>query len=451
MKKLLTGITALGLAIALIPMVSAYEAHVINVTATIDNALTANVYSLDFGTVFPQEKFDKQFTIGMSNSFQADQTYDDIEYVLRQKPKCQLNEIGSQVIPALPQFGQVTEEENIFVCKDEVNYDLMAFLCPYLSKAEVTTDGTAPNGENDMNVPESESGHLGPVYSFHGPILVASSDGEPTWDLQDTLTWQQWGRLAKSDQDTSDQWNIDLKVPCFGNHCAQDWADFFLANGGSQNGHTGDDAADYIQPIGNEHLLFGCDLWVEVKDLSFTPETATLTVNKILITDNGGNETATNFQLFVDATAVSNGVANVLAPGSYVVTEIGVSGYQATFSGDCNAGGQITLVAGQNKQCTITNDDIAPNVTLIKSVTNNGTPPGTAPPFQFTLRVDGNVVPQNTSVAVTANSSHSITEDPKAGYSFTSITGANCPTNLGDLFSLNEGQAITCTITNDDN
>ena len=293
-------------------------------------------------------------------------------------------------------------------------------------------------------------GWIGPLASFHGPILLASAQDPNGWNLDTTLQYQLQGRLAKSDQDFSDTWNIDLKVPCFGNHCAQDWADFFLANGGSQNGHTGDDAADYIQPIGNEHLLFGCDLWVEVTELSKTPETATLTVNKVLIKDNGGNETESDFQLKVNATSVGNGVANILAPGVYFVTEIGVAGYQATFSGDCNVAGQITLVAGDNKQCTITNNDIAPNITLIKSVTNNSG--GTLQPFQFLLLVDGSAVPQNSSVPVTANSAHTIDEGVQTGYHFVSITGSTkCPAVLGGIATLDEGEAITCTITNDDN
>lgn len=176
------------------------------------------------------------------------------------------------------------------------------------------------------------------------------------------------------------------------------------------------------------------------------PRLATLTVIKELIKDNGGNEVISDFQLKVVGavvTDVTSGSSTTFAAGSYNVTEVGVSGYQATFSGDCNPAGQITLAPGDNKTCTITNNDIAPSITLIKNVVG-----GAALPVQFTMRIDGNVVPQNTSVPVTANSIHAISEDLFAGYTFTNITGGSCPLAVPGNVTLNEGQAITCTITN---
>jgi hypothetical protein len=63
--------------------------------------------------------------------------------------------------------------------------------------------------------------------------------------------------------------------------------------------------------------------------------------------------------------------------------------------------------------------------------------------------VDGTLVPNTTSIAVSSNAPHTITEDAKAGYQFVSITGSpQCPLVLGGTATLNEGQAITCTITN---
>src|SRR3989344_1287052 len=67
---------------------SAFEAHGINVTARIENALKVDTYAIDFGTVFPQEKLDKFFNVGLSDSFVAEDRVDDVEYFIRQKPKC---------------------------------------------------------------------------------------------------------------------------------------------------------------------------------------------------------------------------------------------------------------------------------------------------------------------------------------------------------------------------
>lgn len=211
-----------------------------------------------------------------------------------------------------------------------------------------------------------------------------------------------------------------------------------LGNLAQTDGTTMDIAFRAVQARNNPNYLCSGD----------QPRTATLTVNKVVVADNGGNETVASFQLSVVGNVVTNvtsGVATGFVPGNYVVTETGVSGYQATISGDCNAAGQITLAPGDNKVCTITNNDIAPSITLIKNVV------GPALPVQFTMRIDGNVVPQNTSVPVSANSVHAISEDAFPGYTFTSVTGAGCPASIPGNVTLNEGQAITCTITNTQN
>lgn len=186
--------------------------------------------------------------------------------------------------------------------------------------------------------------------------------------------------------------------------------------------------------------------------------TATLTVIKVVTNDNGGNNFVADFQLFADngvtEVPMTSGVPNAVVATSYTITETGISGYVASFSGDCDVSGQITLAPGDNKTCTITNNDLPGNITLVKNVVNNGPgTPGTATSNSaWGLRIDGNIVPNNTSVAVTANTPHTINEDGRTGYTFTGITGnPECPAVLGGTATLDEGEAITCTITNDDN
>lgn len=428
MKKLLAGIGALGLMIALSPMISAFEAHVINVTATIANGLEVPIEEIDFGTVFPQEKLDKEFNVSLSDSFletvqnpvnllvnggfetpvvatsekwniypsgtaglgwtvewepgqltthnsqnrpetarlelhqsgivagwlsqegnqyaELDTDWDGpgqplnnepalvkiyqdiatipgveytlsyyysprpstpgsdntlmvrvdgsqvalhgptpgvggtawtlytyvfnatlpttriefgaggtanslgvfldnvslmntsegtITYILRQKPKCVSN-TDANVHP------QVTEDgEGNFVCPNEST--MMPLLCPYLSKHEITDDP----GQGQ----ENDGAGINAFHGLPGP-----------WVLQTTLDTQVNGELSAVSEDESDTWNIDLKVPCFGGHCAQDWADFVheFAPGANPN--------DYIQPANLEHEIFGCDLWLEVTSLN---------------------------------------------------------------------------------------------------------------------------------------------------------------------------------------
>ncbi|MDO8486274.1 MAG: SipW-dependent-type signal peptide-containing protein [Candidatus Staskawiczbacteria bacterium] len=183
------------------------------------------------------------------------------------------------------------------------------------------------------------------------------------------------------------------------------------------------------------------------------PRTATITVIKQIINDNGGNNEVSDFQLLVDngvvETPVTSGIATVVAAGSYTVGESGISGYEASFSGDCDADGDITLNSDDNKTCYITNDDLPANIRLTKIVINNSG--GTATPTQFKMRVDGVLVPTESSKAVTSNTPHAVTEDEKAGYHFVSITGdPGCPAVLGGTATLNEGEELECTITNDD-
>jgi predicted ribosomally synthesized peptide with SipW-like signal peptide len=178
-----------------------------------------------------------------------------------------------------------------------------------------------------------------------------------------------------------------------------------------------------------------------------TTTSQTITVTKVVVNNNGGTNVVSDFPLFVDGNPVTSGVPFTVTPGPHHISETGKAGYQATVTGDCAANGDVTVATSSSAACTITNDDIGPVITLIKHV--NG---GTATSTDFTMRVNGTVVPSGSSITVNANASTSITEDPHAGYaphSPNSITGASCPANLGDNFSLGLAQSITCTVTND--
>src|SRR6185369_3417741 len=147
-----------------------------------------------------------------------------------------------------------------------------------------------------------------------------------------------------------------------------------------------------------------------------------LTVTKIVVNDNGGAKQVSDFPLFVDGNSVTSGVKNTSTVGSHTVSETGDSGYTATISGDCAADGTITLAAGDDKSCTITNDDKAAKLIVIKHVINdNG---GTATAANFTLDSGGiNDSPDNfpgvespgTDVTLDAGS-YNVTESGPTGY-----------------------------------
>ena len=90
------------------------------------------------------------------------------------------------------------------------------------------------------------------------------------------------------------------------------------------------------------------------------------------------------------AGAEDPGTTRSLNAGSYDVSESGgPSGYtQTSIGGDCSANGSVTLAVGDEKTCTITNDDISPTLTVNKVLVpaNDG---GTVQPADRRLTTAG--------------------------------------------------------------
>ena len=68
MKKAILVFAALLMVVSGVAAVSAYEAHVVDIKAHVENALGVP-YEADFGTVFPQEVVELNIHFGVSNSF----------------------------------------------------------------------------------------------------------------------------------------------------------------------------------------------------------------------------------------------------------------------------------------------------------------------------------------------------------------------------------------------
>ena len=173
-----------------------------------------------------------------------------------------------------------------------------------------------------------------------------------------------------------------------------------------------------------------------------------LTVRKVVVNDNGGTKQVSDFPLFVDGNSVTSGVKNTSTVGAHTVSETTDSGYTATIGGDCAADGSITLAAGDDKTCTITNNDKPAKLIVIKHVINdNG---GTATAANFTLDSGGaNDTPDNfpgaespgTEVTLDAGS-YNVSETGPAGYA--ASYSAYCSGTIAN------GQTKTCTVTNND-
>lgn len=196
-----------------------------------------------------------------------------------------------------------------------------------------------------------------------------------------------------------------------------------------------------------------------------TPPPATLHVVKQVVNNSGGSAAASSFNLHVKSSgtdvsgspaagATSPGTSYSLAAGTYVVSEDANSAYAQSFSGDCNSGGSITLASGEDKTCTITNNDIAPTLHVIKHVVNSRGGTATASSFNLHVKLSGTDVAGSPAVGVESpgnsymlnNGTYTVSEDANAGY--TQVFSGDCDSS-GSV-SLSLGDDKTCTITNTD-
>lgn len=178
----------------------------------------------------------------------------------------------------------------------------------------------------------------------------------------------------------------------------------------------------------------------------------TLTLVNNVNNDNGGTLTAGDFPVAIDGSPVSWGISIPVSEGSHTASQTTISGYNAsTWSGDCAADGTIALAPGENKTCTITNDDIAPSLTLVKQVVNNNG--GTALTTDFILSAAG---PTPISGAGTAASDasfkagvYALSETNLPGYV---ASGWLCTGGVltGSDLTLGVGESAVCVIANDD-
>ncbi|MFK4790722.1 hypothetical protein [Microbacterium sp. ZW T5_56] len=227
---------------------------------------------------------------------------------------------------------------------------------------------------------------------------------------------------------------------------------------------------------GNTFTLFPSTTGVAPAPSCIITNTATsLTLNKNLVNDHGGTATLADFVLSATPTTgpavavlsgtdpssdPAEGLVGLVAPGSYTLAETNMPGYTAstwscTGAAFDSATGVVTVQQGESAVCTITNDDIAPRLTLVKEVVNDWG--GTAVDTDFTLTAVGPVSVSGVegSAAVTDASvsagSYVIGEEALAGYE---LDGLTCVGGSFDAASstltLALGDDATCTLRNSD-
>jgi len=237
-SKIIIGIAIAAVSLATLPLLAAFEAHVVNVTARIENALFVHPQSIEYGTVFPQEHLLSDFFLTFSQSFsETSQTrVGKVDYVIKQKPKPRENFLQEVGIEASRDWCHLNSPTDVGNPNDPYYAKCYPNLCSYLSKTPDGLPSSGPNANNDTGVPP-----------FHNP------DDPSSWATGTVV------KLPAIGRDSGDTWTIDLAVPCFKGMCAQDWNSFVLG----LNPNAGD-PAQYQLPQTLEHEVFGCDLWVEV-------------------------------------------------------------------------------------------------------------------------------------------------------------------------------------------
>lgn len=192
---------------------------------------------------------------------------------------------------------------------------------------------------------------------------------------------------------------------------------------------------------------------------------ATLHVIKAVNNTGGGTATPANFTMHVStlhpsanvsgspqAGTSTPGTSYSLSAGPYVVSEDADSSYSQSFSGDCDVNGFVTLSAGDNKTCTVTNIYITPGTATLhveKVVVG-----GTAVPSNFMLHVKSGISDvtdspkagtstPGTSYTLSAGT-YTVSEDPNSSY--TQLFGGDC--NSSGVVSLLSGNDKTCILTN---
>lgn len=203
---------------------------------------------------------------------------------------------------------------------------------------------------------------------------------------------------------------------------------------------------------------------VQIEIATSTVATSTLTIVKNVINDNGGTATSSDFTINLfdgSATSTFNGsstgtIFSFNGTTTYSVTENATSTYTASSSADCSG----TLNPGENKVCTLTNDDVPPvelppTLTLVKhSISGDGT-------FQFQLTGSTSTSTQLTTVngyattTITLNEgTTTISELTQPNWEFTSASciydneSVGSSIEHGEVISVDNGDDVTCTFTN---
>jgi hypothetical protein len=193
--------------------------------------------------------------------------------------------------------------------------------------------------------------------------------------------------------------------------------------------------------------------------LTVTPSLATtLTVTKIIVPSIGNPDTFT-LEIFgpnggLLANFLNSGNGGVLGPltvtpGTYNVGETGanLSQYTATYSADCFPLGAVTLVAGDNKTCTITNTKIVQATATLRVIKR--LLPATGNPNKFNLIIgpSGFLGSGTTANVGNAGTTGAVTIAAGANYNVSESAGSG-GTHMSDYITVFSGSCAPAGVVN---
>jgi len=190
-------------------------------------------------------------------------------------------------------------------------------------------------------------------------------------------------------------------------------------------------------------------------------QAATLHIIKHVSNNNGGTLSAKDFSFSVNGGTAQAFEADgqndlTVSAGTYSVIEQAVAGYTTSYDNCSN----LAISAGGSATCTITNDDIAPSLTLDKIVINNNG--GNVSESAWTLTADGGTAGTLSGPGAAGSADVQSGNNFKAGtYALSESVGPagysasawSCVKNQNQpvasaLITLGLGDKATCTITN---
>lgn len=218
-------------------------------------------------------------------------------------------------------------------------------------------------------------------------------------------------------------------------------------------GETEDYQTCLVDDASLQGLLIGCPNSISgLFPIDPPPDlSGSLTIIKEVVNDDGGTRDAEDFTIVVSGTEVSqpsfqgdeDGVTIRLNEGTYAVNEIEFPGYEATFSDECVG----VILTGEEITCTITNDDIAPKLTIVTIFNNNDG--GALGPGDIVLDITGDNLSAN-NFAGNANGTTITLSAGDFNISQTSLAGYSVEKSGSCSGTLNVGDDVVCTILYDD-